>query len=142
VIVLIKKVTLLIKKLFNDKRLRFLLTGGINTFVGFGSCALFLYCGLNLQVSLTLSTLIGVTNSYFWNKYFTFRTKQKSASEAFRFVLVYGISYCIGLLLSFVFESYLGIDKYISGLLCQVVNPVISYVGHNFFSFRQNENNK
>ena len=130
------KITGLIKKLFNDKRVRFLFVGGINTVVGYGAYALFIAIGLNPYLATTFSTIIGVINSYFWNKYFTFRQPKKSLTEVLRFVSVYAISYVANLLLVYLFVDCWGMDKYISGAVCLFVVTIVSYVGHNFFSFK------
>lgn len=130
------KIIAWVKKLFADKRVRFLMVGGINTAVGYGFYALFIALGLNAYLATTLSTVLGVINSYFWNKYFTFRQPKKSLSELLRFVTVYTISYGANLVLVYLFVDYWGIDKYLSGVLCLFVTTLVSYVGHNFFSFK------
>ncbi len=131
------KITGLIKKLFGDKRIRFLFVGGINTVVGYGAYALFIAAGLNAYLATTFSTVIGVINSYFWNKYFTFRQPKKSLAEILRFVLVYAISYTANLGLVYIFVDTLGMNSYISGAVCLFVVTIVSYVGHNFFSFKE-----
>ncbi len=125
-----------VKKVFGDKRIRFLFVGGLNTAVGYGFYALFISIGLDPYVATTLSTVLGVINSYFWNKYFTFRQPKKSLSEILRFVLVYAISYGANLGLVYVFIDMLGMNSYLSGVICLFVTTIVSYVGHNFFSFK------
>lgn len=130
------KITSLIKKLLNDKRIRFLFVGGINTVVGYGAYALFIAAGLNPYLATTCSTIIGVINSYFWNKYFTFKQPKKSLSEIIRFVLVYAVSYAANLGLVYIFVDMMGMNSYVSGAVCLFVVTIVSYVGHNFFSFK------
>lgn len=131
------KIIALIKKLFGDKRIRFLFVGGINTAVGYGTYALFIALGLNPYLATTLSTVIGVINSYFWNKYFTFRQPKKSLAEVLRFASVYAVSYAANLGLVYIFVDRMGINSYLSGVLCLFVTTILSYVGHNFFSFKK-----
>ena len=118
------------------------MVGGINTIVGYGFYALFIALGLNAYLATTLSTIIGVINSYFWNKYFTFKQPKKSLAEILRFVLVYAISYAANLGLVYLFVDRLGLNSYVSGAVCLFVVTIVSYVGHNFFSFQNNEKEK
>lgn len=131
-----RRIVDLVKKLFDDKRIRFLMVGVINTVVGYGFYALFIYLGLDAYLATTLSTILGVINSYFWSKYFTFRQPKKSLPEALRFVLVYAVSYGANLALVYLFVDRMGMDKYLSGVACLFVTTIVSYVGHNFFSFK------
>ncbi len=132
-----KKLFGLVKTLFADKRIRFLMVGGINTGVGYGFYALFIALGLNAYLATTFSTILGVINSYFWNKYFTFRQPKKSLAEVLRFVTVYAVSYGANLALVYVFVDRMGMNSYVSGAVCLFVTTILSYVGHNFFSFKK-----
>ena len=123
--------------LFKNKKVRFLFVGGLNTLVGYGSYALFIFLGLNPYFATTLSTIIGVINSYFWNKYFTFRVKEKSIGEAIRFIVVYAVSYAVNLSLIYIFVDVLGLNAYVAGAICLLMVTIISYVGHHYFSFKQ-----
>lgn len=126
-----------LKLLFKRKEIRFLFVGGINTFVGYGTYALCIFGGLHYAFSQLISTIIGVVNSYFWNKYFTFRKKGKSASEAVRFLSVYAASYIINLGLLYMLIDRLEMNEYLAGMFGLIVTTLISYFGHNKFSFKE-----
>lgn len=125
-----------IKRLFEDKRIRFLFVGGINTFVGYSVFVICILIGFHYAIAQIISTIIGVTNSYFWNKYFTFQQKRKSKSEVVRFISVYAVSYVINLSLLYIMIDRLAISEYLAGLLGLAVTTLISYFGHNKFSFK------
>lgn len=129
----------MIKKLFHDKRIRFLFVGGLNTAVGYGFYALFIFFGWNAYLATTLSTVLGIINSYFWNKYFTFKKPKKSLTEVMRFVLVYAVSYAANLGLVYLFIDLWGMNSYVSGVVCLFITTIISYFGHNFFSFKDHK---
>ena len=124
-----------IKSLYKNKKVRFLFVGGLNTAVGYGLYALFIFFGWHYVIAQTLSTVIGVAHSYLWNKYFTFGKTARSFKEALRFVSVYVVSYLISLLLQYLMIDKAGISAYIAGLISLLFTTVISYVGHNFYSF-------
>lgn len=123
--------------MFAKKEIRFLFVGGINTAVGYGFYALFIFLGLSSVAATSISTPIGTVNSYFWNKYFTFASKEKSIVELIKFVGVYAVSYVLNLILVWALEQYTGINEYLIGVIGLFVTTIISYVGHNSFSFKK-----
>ena len=129
----------LIDKLFSYQGIRFLFVGGLNTIVGYGIYALLLYLNVNYLVANTVSTIIGILHSYIWNRFFTFKSKDKALGEITKFVSVYFISYIIGMCTLYIFKSKLNISPYIAGLINLVITTLISYFGHKYISFRKHD---
>ncbi|MCI8575318.1 MAG: GtrA family protein [Bacilli bacterium] len=129
----------MIKKLLQRQEFRFLLVGGLNTFVGYGVYAVLLLFNINYLVANTISTIIGIGHSYLWNRFYTFKSKEKAGKELLKFVSVYVASYIIGTITLFTFKSILNISPYIAGLLNLVITTLISWFGHKNFSFRKQE---
>ncbi|MEG1048665.1 MAG: GtrA family protein [Bacilli bacterium] len=129
----------MIKKLFKNEKIRFLFVGGLNTIVGYVSYALLLYCNINFLIANTISTVIGMTHSYFWNKYFTFKSKGSSKKEIFKFICVYAVSYITGLITLFIIVEQFGINQYLAGLVNLMFTTLISWFGHKYFSFKKKE---
>jgi putative flippase GtrA len=127
----------LIKKLFDIKVFRFIFVGGINTLVGYGSFALFLYLGFYYYLSYVLSYVIGICNSYIWNKYFTFKSKNKSYKEIARFISVYLLSFAIGSLILYIFVDIFNMNEYLAGFINLIFTTAISWIGHNKYSFKE-----
>lgn len=132
----------LIKKLFSYKIIRFLFWGSISTVVYLVFYFLFIYLGVHYILANVISSAIGVVSNFFWNKFFTFKSKNLKVSEPFKFALVYLACFfiCLGTLALFV--EVLKINEYIAGVLNVFVNCVLSWTGHNFFSFRSYKKNK
>lgn len=128
-----------IVKVFKKREFRFLMVGGINTAVGYGCYALFLLINIPYLIANTLATIIGAANSYLWNRYFTFKSKNKASSEIGRFSLVYLISYLISMVFLFIIVEKLGINTYLAGLLNITITTLISWFGHKNFSFKVKE---
>lgn len=141
-----KKLLALIKKLYYDMRVRFLIVGGINFVVGYlvdiGSYALMVnFFNVSETVSQNLSpaigTIIGAINSYFWNKYFTFKsTEKKSFKEICRFSLVYLAQYLVSIGIQALLHNVMGVNIYIAKLITIVITTLISWFGHRYFSFK------
>lgn len=138
----INKIQSLIKKLLNKQGFRFLMVGGINTAVGYGAYALLLFFGMQYLVANTLATIIGVINSYLWNRLFTFKSKNKALGEMVRFVLVYLVSYCASMLFLYLIVGKLGLNTYLAGILNIVLTTTVSWFGHKNFSFKKGVKNE
>jgi len=127
------------KKMLKRTEFRFLVVGGINTMVGYGAYTLFLSISLPYLLANTLATIIGVINSYLWNRFFTFKSKGRALTEIIRFSVVYLFSYCFSMLFLYLIVGSLGVNVYIAGALNIIVVTAISWFGHKNFSFKARE---
>lgn len=136
-------------RFFQDKRVRFLIVGGLNTIVGIGVTWIVYLCfGVSIFASqesmplhvIVVGTLVGqivgTVHSYFWNKYFTFRSKKKSIAEFLRFVLVYAVQYAVNLGLTALLDMLIEMPWLVT-ILVTLICTILSYFGHNLFSFRK-----
>ncbi len=140
------------KKLLDSSFIRFLIVGVINTLVGtavmFG---LYNIAGLHKwgQIGYWLSTIgnytVGSVVSFFLNKHFTFKNKEKGKAVVIRFViniavcmtLAYGIAQkCVELVLSGTFLSQ-QLQGNISMLVGMGLFVLLNYFGQRFFAFRK-----
>ena len=122
---------------------RFIIVGIINTLVGAG-VMFFMYniAGAGYWVSSALNYIVGSIVSYFLNKYFTFRQKQKSL----RIVLSFIANICICYLLAYgvarpVVEMMLSgrpasVTDNVSMLLGMAVFVGLNYLGQRFIVFK------
>ena len=140
------------KKLLDSSFIRFLIVGVINTLVGtavmFG---LYNIAGLHKwgQIGYWLSTIgnytVGSVVSFFLNKHFTFKNKEKGKAVVIRFViniavcmtLAYGIAQkCVELALAGTFLSQ-QLQGNISMLVGMGLFVLLNYFGQRFFAFRK-----
>ena len=126
---------MMLKNIFKRQEIRFLFVGGLNTLVGYGLYAIFLMLNVNYLIANTLSTVLGVLHSYLWNRFFTFKSKEKAGKEIVKFVSVYIISYLLGTATLFCFTSLLQLSPYIAGFINLFITTLISFFGHKYFSF-------
>jgi len=75
---------------------RFILVGVLNTVITI-TIFLFLtnFVKLDYRLSNSIGYIIGVINSFIWNKKWTFKTKNSLKSEFLKFIVVFIISYFI-----------------------------------------------
>ncbi len=117
------------------------MVGGINTAIGYGTFALMLWLGFHYLSANIVSTVVGVTCSYFLNKYFTFQQYKKSYAEILRFVTVYAVSFLLGCAVLFLLVDLLSVSAYVAGVINLVFTTLISWFGHKYFSFKASVKN-
>ena len=141
----------MLKKIFDPTLFRFLLVGVVNTLVGYGVMfGLYNLAGLHLWgdpgywISSAANYLVGSVVSFFLNKHFTFRSREKGPGVVLRFaanitvcwLLAYGLAQPImewvlaGMDLSSQWEGNLTLLAG-SGLFV-----ILNYFGQRFFAFK------
>lgn len=94
-------------KKFKDKKVSFLFVGVLNAVFGCGGYALFIFFKMHYFITQLFGSILAITHSYLWNKYFTFRRHEKSCSETARFVSAYALSYLLNMAV-----RYISIEKF------------------------------
>ena len=115
---------------------KFILVGCINTAIYYSIFIIMIRKGFFYIVAITAGTIIGVINSYIWNKFFTFKCRKKSAGEIAKFITVYVIQYASNILIVYICIVYLNVSVELSGLIATTICVFISFFGHKFWSFR------
>ena len=129
--------------------IRYCIVGVLNTLVTLGViylCKSML--GWNLYVSNALGYIAGVTNSFFFNKQWTFKSKGHYRREAVRFLLGFGICYALQFILvwmltqspfgkyDFMFFGVVISGYGIATLLGNVVYTLANFVYNRLVTFR------
>ena len=126
-----------IEKALSSREFKFLLVGVINTAIGYGSYALFVFLKVNYLLANVFASVIGIINSYTWNRLFTFKSTGKKAPEFIRFVSVYIVSLILGMAVLYLLVGRFNMNKYLAGVLNLALVVAISWFGHNHFSFKE-----
>lgn len=115
---------------------RFLLVGILNTAVGYGLFALFIYLGLHYALANLVATILAVCFNFLSTGQLVFKqTGGGGIATAVRFVLVYAFLYGVNvLLLSVLIQT--GLTEYLAGLLLIPVSATLAYLLHSQFTFR------
>jgi len=144
-------VTEKLKKFFDPTFFRFIIVGIINTLVGYGVMfGLWNLAGLHALgsagywVSSAANYVIGSIVSFFLNKHFTFRNREKGASVVLRFVLNITICYLLAYGLAKPAVSWLlggmGFSAQLQGNLTMLAGSglfvILNYLGQRFFAFK------
>ncbi|BAF73085.1 GtrA family protein [Sulfurovum sp. NBC37-1] len=113
---------------------RFIIVGVFNTVFGYSIYALFIWIGFNYIWASFFATIIGVL--------FNFQTigrlvfKRHNNRLIFRFFLVYGIVFLIGISIIWVLKNT-GLNDYTAGLIAIFPNAIISFLLNKFYVYRR-----
>jgi len=120
---------------FSDKRIRFIITGGMNTLFSFVTYSVLLLVGIVPHLAVVIMYPLSIFHSYLWNKFFTFRAAKRSGKEAMRFTLVYIITFGVNYGIVYALTSLFSYNPFIAGIAALSCSTVLSYLGHSRFSF-------
>jgi len=134
----------MLKKLLDRTFWKFLLVGLVNTL--FGTAVMFLCYNLlhwGYWVSSAMNYILGSILSFFLNKHFTFRNREKGPGVVVRFVVNIGLCYLIAYgvarpLVRMALEGFPGTIQDNGAMLvgmCLFVG--LNYLGQRFFAFRE-----
>ena len=138
-------------KLFDPTFCRFILVGCVNTLVGYGVMfGLYNLAGLHTWgeagewISSAANYVVGSVVSFFLNKHFTFRNREKGVKVVLRFALniavCWALAYGIAKPLTVWLLAGTGWSQQIQGNLSMLAGSGIfvflNYFGQRFFAFR------
>lgn len=126
----------LLDTIFEKQIYRFVAVGILNTIVGVGAYFILLDLNIYYLFSALISHIIGVTNSFIWNKKWTFKSKGNLRKESLKFTSVYGVTFVINLVLLVLFVEKFRFNPKIAGVFALGICALISYFGHKYWSFR------
>lgn len=135
-----------IRKILSLEQSRFLMVGVLNTIIGTTTMLIaYNIFHLGYWIASALNYIVGSIFSYFANKYFTFKSEKKSASEIIRFIInitvCYFISYSVAkpvmeMVLKNIHLSVSMLEQ-ISMFFGMGIFVVLNYIGQKFFVFRK-----
>lgn len=131
-------------KIFDKTFLKFIAVGVANTV--FGTAVMFIFYNLfhlSYWISSASNYIFGSILSYFLNKYFTFKSTDKSVKSILRFVLNISVCYlvaygCAKPLSAFILSGYsVMVKDNISMLVGMGLFILLNYFGQRFFVFKK-----
>ena len=136
----------MLKKFLDKTFWKFIIVGVINTL--FGAAIMFSFYNLfhlSYWFSSASNYFFGSILSYFLNKYYTFRYKERSWGVIGRFVINILICYLIAygiakpLALHLLSGANVSIQENVAMLVGMVLFTLLNYLGQRFFAFKKTE---
>jgi putative flippase GtrA len=93
--------------------------------------------GFNILIANAISFIFGATNNFVWNKFWTFRNKdRKFRKQFFKYLTVAFIGLIINTALMHLFIT-LGLHYLIAKVVIAAIVVIWNYNGNKFWTFRQ-----
>jgi putative flippase GtrA len=125
--------TIVLKRAWANRFLRFLAVGGLNTAFGYSVFAVLIYAGLHYSLAVFVSTLLGVLFNFKTTGVIVFR--QNDNTLVFRFVAAYSAVYLLNVgLLKMLHMA--GFNMYAAGALLLFPMALVSYMLNAGLVFR------
>ena len=86
-----------------------------------------------------LSTVVGITNAFFWHRRWTFKSTGHPIHEFVKFSSVYLVSFFLNVPLLALFVEKLKFSPYIGQAFVLGILAISQFLGHKFWSFRTHE---
>ena len=80
--------------------------------------------------------IVGLTNSFFWNRKWTFESKTNLSITIFKFIITFAISYLFQLGNLYLLLHFSTIDPYVCQLISIVVYTCINFVLNKYYTFK------
>lgn len=126
--------------------------GGLTTLVTWASYAVFVWSGIELNMSNILSWIFGVTFAFIVNKWYVFQSKtiehKKVAKEATLFYLARIFTGVIAWVLFPILlwigmdQSILGTEGFLAKIVVSVIEIALNWVLSKYIIFKKDENNQ
>lgn len=117
--------------------IRFCAVGILNTIVGYG--AFFILVNyLYYLVALLIAHIIGVIHSFFWNKYWIFKTIKINLVEFIKFNIIYVIVLVVNAVALFTCVDVISLDPRLAQLILLPIITGVSFFGQKLWTFKAN----
>jgi len=120
---------------FNNTFTRYCLIGIINTLVGYGIIFSLLFLNVNYIVSNSIGYAVGISVSYYLNKFHNFKSTGKPVFEFPRFCTVCLTGYALNILILMVLVEFFHINTYYAVVIAGVAYTVTTYLVLRSFVF-------
>jgi len=121
--------------LFFFQILKFCGVGILNTIIGYGVFFI-LVNYLYYLIALLIAHIIGVTNSFIWNKLWVFKTEKVSLYEFLKFNVIYAIVFFVNSVALFTCVDIIHVDPKIGQLLLLPLITIVSFFGQKLWTFK------
>ena len=117
--------------------IKFGIVGVSNTLLTAGVIWIFLKVFLcSDYLSNLIGYIIGLINSFIWNRNWTFESKTKLSVTVFKFIVTFAISYGVQLGNLYALLHLTHIDPYYCQLMSIVVYTVINFILNKYYTFK------
>lgn len=125
--------------LLNQKFVRFLIAGGVNTIFSFICFSILMYFIGIKEIAVTLNLIIAVFFNYNTSARFVFQRKKINLKQIIKFYVVYFVTYPLNLLHLYITVDLWKWNVYLSQFTTLLYMPLISFLLQRRLVFREDK---
>lgn len=117
--------------------IKYTIVGVINTAISWLSFLFFFYIiKFGFRVSNIISYILGLTNSFFFNKFWTFRKGGFNFREILWFILVFLVAFFSQYFISVFLKEKVNFHPLIAYIIGNVIYTTVGFLGNKFITFK------
>ena len=129
---LVKRYDVLVVRQF----VKFCIVGILNTALTLGVIFVLMRgFAVNYVLANMIGYVLGLVNSFLWNKTWTFRSTGSLGRESVAFLAVFGVSYAIQLGALVLLKETCNLHVEVAQVVSMVIFSAVNFLGNKFFSF-------
>lgn len=137
-----RKVSKKFREIKYDKELRvqflkFISVGVLNTAISLIVIYLLMGIGVNYKISNFAGYILGLINSFIFNKLWIFKTKKNLIKESILFIFVFAICYCLQYVALLIMVEKLMWNNYLSQFLGMGLYTVLNFILNRILTFKK-----
>lgn len=122
-----------IKALRSHRIIKFLVTGGLNTTVSYLGFTIFIWAGINYLLASAIGYCIGIINSYYLSKGWTFQTtKASTVSLFFQFCIINFITLGMNLSIMYILVGIYSTNVYLAQVMAILMTMTINFISYRW----------
>ena len=125
-----------------NKLLKFGLVGVVNTTISVLCYILLVKLGISYILSNIISYILGILNSYYWNKKWVFNYQNSKTPVFIKFVAVNLVVLGISTFSLFQFVQVLGLNQYIAQIFSTGIGMIVNFISNKNWTFAANSQSK
>lgn len=130
------KIDFLKKRKILRQFIKYSIVGVSNAIIGFGTMfLLYNFFNVNYILSNTCGYILGLINSFIWNKRWTFRSGKHYSKEILQFFVVFVISYISNLIFLVIFVEIFHINQNIAFILSSTIYVLVGFTANRLWTF-------
>lgn len=123
-----------------EQFIKFILVGCSNAAVSLATYyIIIIICGHQTYlIGQTIGYIVGIVNSFFWNKKFVFSdTKQRSSYLFVKMCMCYGVTYFLQIGVLYILVEFCRVSTFLSPLIAIIITTPINFLLNRSWAFRK-----
>ena len=117
--------------------LKFVGVGLLNTLLSLAVINILMYVGVNYQLANLVGYVVGVINSFFWSKFWVFRSQKSLYKEALLFGIVFFFCYVANFMALLFLVEIFQLSPYIAQPMAMCVYTLLNFILNRTITFRK-----